>query len=166
MLLQSLILEKERVMNVVVKVNKERITAMIEELQALSREELIKKWKKLFKTNSPLHAKKDLLIKHIAWEMQARKQGGYSAQTQKKLEKLAQNKDIKKESITIIKESQSLEIKAGTKLIREYKGEKHEVIALDKGFKYKDKTYKSLSGIANDITGTRWNGKVFFGIKK
>ena len=147
----------------------ERTTGMIEELQQLSREELIKKWKKLFKKNSPPHAKKDLLIKHIAWELQARKQGGYSTQTKKQLDKLA-DKLAQQVSESEIKESckqtSTLEIKAGTKLIREYKGEKHEVIALDKGFEYRGKTYKSLSAIANEITGTRWNGKVFFGIKK
>ena len=143
---------------------------MIEELQSLSREELIKKWKKLFKTNSPQHARKDLLIKHIAWELQAREQGGYSPQTQKKLDRLsetmAKGKASNDDNTKILKESSTLEIKAGTKLIREYKGEKHEVIALDKGFKYKDKIYKSLSAIANEVTGTRWNGKVFFGLKK
>ncbi|MDD3014160.1 MAG: DUF2924 domain-containing protein [Candidatus Gastranaerophilales bacterium] len=153
-----------------VVINTERTTAMIEELKRLSREELIKKWKKLFKTNSPQHAKKDLLIKHIAWELQAREQGGYSAQTKKKLDRLSETiskgKAANDENIKILKEYSALEIKAGTKLIREYKGEKHEVITLDKGFKYKDKTYKSLSAIANEITGTRWNGKVFFGIKK
>lgn len=155
--------------NAFVKTDKGRIKAMIEELQTLSREELIKKWKKLFKTNSPLHAKKDLLIKHIAWEMQARKQGGYSAQTKKKLDKFAENlsksKDIAVNN-TLLKESQNTEIKVGTKLIREYKGEKHEVVALDKGFEYRGRQYKSLSAIANEITTTRWNGKVFFGIKK
>lgn len=48
---------------------------MTEELQQLSREELIMKWKKVFKTNSPQYAKNDLLIKRIAWELQARKHG-------------------------------------------------------------------------------------------
>jgi len=143
----------------------------IEELQQLSRERLIKKWKKLFKTNSPQHARKDLLIKHIAWELQAKKQGGYSAQTKKQLDKLA-DKLAKRQEVneSEIKEScrQSfaLEIKAGTKLIREYKGEKHEVIALEKGFEYRGRKYKSLSALANEITGTRWNGKLFFGVKK
>lgn len=143
---------------------------MPEELQELSREELINKWKKLFKTNSPQHARKDFLIKHIAWEIQAKKQGGYSAQAKKQLDKLSE-KLVKKQEVNendikkSCKQTSMLEIKAGTKLIREYKGEKHEVIALDKGFKYKDKLYKSLSAIANDITGTRWNGKIFFGVK-
>jgi len=141
---------------------------MIEELQKLSREELIKKWKKLFRKNSPQHVKKEFLIKCIAYELQTREKGGLSPQAQKKLDKLAKNlsKGEDATDIKILKENTALEVKAGTKLIREYKGEKHEVTALEKGFEYKGKTYKSLSAIANEITGTRWNGKVFFGIKK
>lgn len=55
----------------------------------------------------------------------------------------------------------------GTRIIREYQGEKHEVIVMGKKlFTYKGKPYKSLSAIANEITGTRWNGWVFFHIKK
>lgn len=143
---------------------------MIEGLQKLSREELIKMWKRLFKKNSPQHARKDFLIKHISWELQAQKQGGYSDQTRKHLdrlsEKLAKSKDTEEKEIKPAKEVPVLHIKPGTGLIREYKGEKHEIIVLDKGFEYRNKVYKSLSAIANEITGTRWNGKVFFGIKK
>ncbi len=142
----------------------------IEELQNLSREELIQKWKKLFGTNYPQHAKKDLLIKHIAWELQAKKHGGLSAQVKKQLEKLAEKINKKQEvNEAAIKETcknTALEIKVGTKLIREYQGKKHEVTALEKGFEYHNKTFKTLSPIANEITGTRWNGKVFFGVKK
>ena len=123
-----------------------------------------------FAKNTPQHTRKDLLIKHIAWELQSRKQGGYSAQTKKQLDKLAyklakrqevDEKDLKESC----RQSSVLEIKAGTKLIREYKGEKHEVIAAEKGYEYKNRKYKSLSAIANEITGTRWNGKIFFGVK-
>jgi len=143
----------------------------IEQLQQLSREELIKKWKKLFKTNSPQHARKEFLIKHIFWELQTKKQSGYSAQTQKQLDKLtdklASKKEVSLSDIkTATKQASTLEIKPGTKLIREYKGEKHEVIALEKGFEYREKQYKSLSAIAREITGTQWNGKLFFGVKK
>lgn len=140
----------------------------LNDLHYLSREELIKIWKKFFNKNSPQHARKDFLIKHIAWELQAREKGGLTSQAKKKLDKLSENlakvKDT--EQTEILKEFSCFEIKPGTKLIREYKGEKYEVTALDKGFEYNGKTYKSLSAIANEITGTRWNGKVFFGIKK
>ncbi len=111
------------------------MTETIEQLQSLSREELIKKWKKLFKTNSPQHARKEFLIKHIVWELQAKKQGGYSAQNKKQLDKLADSlakkQEVNEEEIKkYCRQSCSLEIKAGTKLIREYKDEKHEVKAI------------------------------------
>ena len=57
-------------------------------------------------------------------------------------------------------------LQEGTKLYREFNGVKHEVQILEKGFSYKDKVYKSLSAIANKITGTHWNGKKFFGVAK
>ena len=142
---------------------------MIEKLKTLSRDELIKYWYKYFDAEPPKGAKNELLIKHIAWQMQAKKYCGYSAMTFKRLDKLAdaisKGKDISKSSVKSFKESRSIEIKSGTKLIREFKGVKHEVLALDKGFEYKGNKYKSLSAIANEITGTRWNGKVFFGVK-
>ena len=109
-----MISDRKRVINAVVTVT-ERTTAMIEELQGLSREELIKRWKKLFKTNSPQYAKKDFLIKHIIWEMQAKKQGGYSTQTKKKIDKLSESyangKDKTDDNFKCLKENNTLEIK-------------------------------------------------------
>ena len=83
---------------------------------------------------------------------------GLSKDTQLKLDKLIKkfektnslNYDLKIK----VQEKRVIE---GTKFIREYRGKKHEVIAIKKGFLYKNKEYKSLSAIANDITGTRWN---------
>ncbi len=144
------------------------IENVIKELKSLSRCQLIKKWQETFKKTPSRFLRREFLIKHLAWEIQVQSQGGYTPQTEKKLEALAkdleQNKDIKAENIKL--KSNILTIKAGTKLIREYQGINHEVLVLDKGFKYNQKTYKSLSAIANEVTGTRWNGKVFFGIKK
>jgi Protein of unknown function (DUF2924) len=56
--------------------------------------------------------------------------------------------------------------KAGTKLVREWRGKTHEVTLNDEGYHYLGKTYKSLSPIACEITGTRWSGPAFFGTKK
>lgn len=138
-----------------------------EELKSISRDELIQKWKDLFKSEPPTDLNKSYLIKHLAWQMQANKHGGLSATTQKRLEKLMQKykttKDVKS---TDINASRVFSLQAGTKLIREFKNQKHEVTALEKGFSYNGKNYKSLSAIANEITGTRWNGKKFFGVVK
>jgi hypothetical protein len=54
---------------------------------------------------------------------------------------------------------------AGTRLIREWQGVEHAVTVRDDGYEYQGKPYKSLSSIARAITGTRWNGWVFFGLK-
>lgn len=141
---------------------------VIKELKSLSRNQLIQKWQKLFELTPAPTVRRQFLIKHLAWEIQVQSQGGYTPQVEKKLESLAkdleQNKNIKAENIKL--KSNILTIKAGTKLIREYQSVNHEVLVLDKGFEYNRKNYKSLSAIANEITNTRWNGKVFFGLKK
>ena len=54
---------------------------------------------------------------------------------------------------------------AGTRLIREYQGVEHCVTVRDEDFEYQGRPYKSLSAIARAITGTRWNGLLFFGLK-
>ena len=141
----------------------------IEELKLLSRDDLIKLWYKYFDEEPPNGTKNEILIKHIAWQIQVKKYGGYSSETLKQLEKLVlklnNNSEIN-ESDVKNSSRQILEIKPGTKLIREFKGKKHEVTALEKGFSYIGKPYKSLSAIANEITGTRWNGKKFFGVAR
>ena len=54
---------------------------------------------------------------------------------------------------------------AGTRLIREWQGVEHCVTVRDDGYEYQGRPYKSLSAIAREITGSRWNGWVFFGLK-
>lgn len=57
-------------------------------------------------------------------------------------------------------------LKPGTRLVRVYNGRKHSVVVQAEGFEYDGQTYSSLSKIANTITGSRWNGWLFFGLKK
>lgn len=142
------------------------LLSMINELNLKSKIELISLWDELFDQRPPLHLRKEYLIKHISWELQARKSGGYSMQIKQTLENLSEKLSNKKLASKSSNRNNIFNIKAGTRLMREYKGENHTVLALNKGFQYNNKTYNSLSSIANDITGTRWNGKVFFGVKK
>lgn len=98
-----------------------------------------------------------------AWK---KKYGELTFEAQQKLErlmiKLEKNQNLSNKNIT---KSIHTKIVNNTKFIREYGGRNHEVIATDKGFEYKGRIYKSLSAIANEITGTRWNGRRFFGVK-
>jgi hypothetical protein len=52
----------------------------------------------------------------------------------------------------------------GTYLVREFQGKTHTVKVLDQGFEYEDRRYRSLSGVAREITGVNWNGYTFFGL--
>lgn len=61
---------------------------------------------------------------------------------------------------------QNSPLKPGTRLVKTYQGQKHSVLVTENGFEYEGQSYSSLSKIANDITGKKWNGWVFFGLKK
>lgn len=84
-------------------------------------------------------------------------------QIQKLVEKYEQNEAL---NLNDIKQSQSKSSLIGERFLREYNGKPHEVKVTEQGYVYNDRTYKSLSAIAFKITGTRWNGKRFFGVCK
>lgn len=93
-----------------------------------------------------------------AWE---KKYGSLSPEIQRKINKLVENYD---RTQNIEKKNKVLSITDGTKLVREFKGKRYSVTVIQNGYEYNGKKYKSLSAIANKITGTRWNGKKFFGV--
>ncbi len=134
----------------------------IKKLKELSKKELLIQWFDVFKTTVPIHLSKSYLKKHIFWQMEY---GVLDPNVQRQIDKLVeQYTKTKTLNPKDIKKIQKFQVTAGTKFIREFKGEKYEVTALNKGFKYNNKTYTSLSAIANEITGSRWNGKKFFGV--
>ena len=132
-----------------------------EQLQSHTTKEPQAIYFKLFNANAPKGFTKSFLIKDILWKFEF---GKYPNILQKRIDKLV--KEYSKEKSVNINKVKQFEVTIGTKFIREFKGEKHEVIAINNGFNYKGKTYKSLSSIANVITGTHWNGKKFFGVVK
>ena len=121
--------------------------------------ELREMWKRLFNSNPPPHAKK-ILIPHIAYKLQEIAYGGLSEKSIKQIDNLAdqmrQGKKVRGGNGLVV----------GTRIIKKYQGEEHEVIVMgEKVFIYKGQPYKSLTAIANKITGTKWNGLVFWGVK-
>ena len=118
-------------------------------------EELESRYREYISETLPYRLNIALFTNNIAWAMQA-KNGGLNPAT------------LRQELITSILEmpkSSEPELKAGTKLIREWDSEVHEVTVLQKGFRWRGNTYTSLSPIAREITGTRWSGPRFFGLK-
>ncbi len=130
-----------------------------EDLRILTTKQLQEKYQQIFNIPAPVGLTKSFLIKEISWNIKYKK---LPTELQKRIEKLTNNFAITKTADT--KKVKKFEVTAGTKFIREFRGQKYEVVAVDGGFKFNEKFYKSLSAIANEITGTRWNGKKFFGV--
>ena len=131
----------------------------IDRLKLLSKKELETQYFEIFGHLAPKGYTKSYLIKEIIWQEKYNK---LPSELQNRINKLVDEYE-KTKSINI-KKFKKFGVTVGTKFIREYKGEKYEVVAIENGFKYKDKTYKTLSAVANIITGTHWNGKKFFGV--
>jgi hypothetical protein len=108
-------------------------------------------------------ASRELLLNAIAWHLQARRHGGLSPAVQRKLERLsaAINRGEPVRPRTAIER-----LRPGMSLERAWRGETHSVTVLPDGFAYRGRRYRSLSQIARLITGTRWNGPAFFGLRQ
>ena len=133
--------------------------ARVAALQHMESSELRDLWKNLFNESAP-SSRCSYLVPRLAYRIQELAYGGLSKDAQQQLEGLVKTK----KAITSKKRRIKKPI-VGTRLIREYKGTEHHVTVTRSGFEYQGKTYKSLSQIAREITGTRWSGPLFFGLK-
>lgn len=131
----------------------------MKELNLLTTKELQSEWESLFKTPAPKGYTKSFLIKEI---QHFEKYGQIPNSLKQSLDKLVEQYTKKK--VVDAKKIKRFKLAVGTKLIREFKGEKHEVLAVENGYIYAGERYNTLSAIANVITGTHWNGKKFFGV--
>jgi hypothetical protein len=136
------------------------IEQQLEDLKSWNRRQLLTEWKKLFGLQAPKSISKSLMIRAISYRWQEKIYGGLSAADQKLLDRLAAAFEKNPSNF-----QPQLQIKTGTRLRRLYQGKVHEVTTAQNGFLYDGDRYRSLSEIARVITGTRWNGLVFFGLK-
>lgn len=123
--------------------------------------ELQQLWTDTFESTPPKNASRDFLHRALAHKAQIEAHGGLKAKTKRRLAQMAKAMAADPE----YNPGPAPSFRAGTKLIREWKGQRYEVMVMEKGFAFEGKTYESLSKIASDITGTRWSGPLFFGLK-
>ena len=117
-------------------------------------------WQKHFKNTPPKKSSREFLIKNIGWQKQAEEQGINVKKFHKMMDRALLRYELgKKAKLELI-------VKTGTRFIRQWRGEKHEATAAGSVFIYNGESYKSLSAVARKITGTQWNGKLFFGVKR
>ena len=129
-------------------------------LPSLENDELKKLWIELFDEPAP-RKKRDYLIPRLAWRIQELAYGGLSDNAQDRINRLVRSKEELKPASRRVKRPA-----VGTKLIREYQGIEHHVTVTRNGFEYQGRTFRSLSHIAREITGTRWSGPLFFGLTR
>jgi len=141
---------------------KGRIAAEIKKLEEVSTAQLKERWHRKWPVQLPKQVSRELLVLSLAGDLQATEFGGLPRELQRQIDALAS--DLKRTGK--IDGNAPIRIKPGTRLVREWQGERHEVTVLEKRFAYKNKRFDSLSEIAREITGTRWSGPVFFGLKK
>jgi hypothetical protein len=139
------------------------IAAELAAIPTLPRTDLVQRWTELIGRSPPKNASRWLLVNAVAWYMQAKKYGGLKPAIKRKLISIAQSLEKGEQPAALRPRAR---LRTGTTIVKEWRGAKHTVtIAEGGGYSYEGKTFKSLSEIARLITGTRWNGPAFFGLR-
>ena len=138
------------------------IPARLAALKSATTPELKRQWRDLFYSEPPPFNRR-YLESRLAYRIQELAYGGLKPETIRRLERLGEDLDGGDRKKSRMRTDQ-MPI-AGTRLLREWQGVEHVVTVTADGFEWQGRPYKSLSAIARAITGTRWNGWVFFGLK-
>ena len=125
-------------------------------LNTMTITQLLVEWKKVYDRPPQAPGNKVYLINQIIYRIQELTYGGLTRKTIDRLEALAERQETSQHKLD--------RLAVGTRLVREVKGVEHHVTVSAEGYEYQGAMYKSLSGVAFAITGTRWNGPVFFGV--
>jgi hypothetical protein len=137
------------------------VEAELDRLPMMRIVDLRGRYRELFRTAPPEAFGPDLLRRSIAQRIQEKAYGGLSASTRRLLDQLVK--------AAMAKPNGRLElprrIRAGSELVRTWKGKSYRVMVMADGFAYDGERFASLSEIASEITGTRWNGPRFFGLR-
>ncbi len=121
---------------------------------------LLQEWPRYFDSPPKNKSNKKYLVSELIYRIQELAYGGLTKKTIDRLEALAESKTVNE------RKDDNTRLATGTRLVREVKGVEHHVTVVEDGYEYQGVKYKSLSGAAFAITGTRWNGNAFFGLGK
>jgi hypothetical protein len=132
----------------------EDLSVALGRLEQSSRHDLAELWTEYFGMAPPPRTSRALMIRAVAYKMQEHALGGLCA-TRRRL--------LAKEDAKPARPGRAL--RPGTVLIRQWQGVAHQVTVAQQGVLYRGKPYRSLSAVARLITGTRWSGPRFFGLR-
>ena len=137
------------------------VEAELERLPKMPIVELRRRYQELFRAGPPKAFGPDLLRRSIAHRIQVRAYGGLSQEHQRLLDQLVKAAQAKPNGRLELPRR----IKPGSELVRTWNRRTYRVVVMEKGFAWEGKTFSSLSEIALEITGTKWNGPRFFGLR-
>src|SRR5579862_6333549 len=137
------------------------IADQLSSLAHLDKRALSELWLTFFQTNPPRGMRKDLLRQFVAYRLQEQGFGRLSNDSHRRLRELANSIEPNGKNGVPHRSA----IKPGTRFIRQWKEQVHVVNVEEQAYEYKGIRYQSLSEIARLITGTRWSGPLFFGLK-
>ncbi|WP_211115707.1 DUF2924 domain-containing protein [Azospirillum argentinense] len=137
------------------------LEAIIDDLRTLSLDDLRLEWGRRLGRPAPACRSREILAGLIAWELQEQVHGGLTADTRRRLTRLAGTFERNPDH----RPAPTLSLSPGTVLSREWRGVHHQVRVLEDGFEHQGERFTSLSPIARRITGTAWSGPKFFGLR-
>jgi hypothetical protein len=137
------------------------VEAELEHLPKMPIRDLRKRYRELFRAELPKAFGPDLLRRSIAHRIQERAYGGLSRDDQRLLDQLVRAAQVKPNGRLELPR----QIKPGSELVRTWNRRTYRVVVMKKGFSWQGRPYSSLSEIAFEITGTKWNGPRFFGLR-
>ncbi len=139
-----------------------RLEVKLAALADMSATDLRQEWRRLYRSVPPQRIRRDLLVLAIGWKLQENIHGGLTAAQTRKLANLG--RVLREEGD--LAGSAAIRVKPGVRLMREWRGETHQVLVLEDGFEWNGRRWRSLSAIAREITGTHWSGPRFFGLER
>ncbi len=131
------------------------------ELRGLDPAALKQRWQVLYRTEAPVRIGQILLLQAVAYRLQEKALGGLKPSTRRLLERAAEDNSGRRAPT----EAAVTKVTPGSVLIREWHGVSHRVTVLADGVLLRGTRYRSLSEVARKITGTRWSGPRFFGLR-
>jgi Protein of unknown function (DUF2924) len=137
------------------------VDRQIAELGDRSTHELHTAWRQFHRAEPPHGLSRDLMIRGLANQLQERADGGSSRALQRRLQLLTG--EFEKGARSFLP---GIVLKSGTSLVRQWRGHTHTVLVREDGFEYDGQRYRSLSVIAEKITGAHWSGPRFFGVSR
>ena len=143
------------------KTEPEKLAQDLKELGTRSDDELKERWRNLYEKEPPRKIHRSLLIPAIAYRIQENALGALKPSARRHLMRVAGNAPDGRRALGY----PSLSLQPGTVLVRDWGGVTHQVKMLEDGILFRSKRYKSLSEVARVITGSRWSGPLFFGLK-